>query len=453
MSGEAMSPSTRGQGPVSPDGTCDPIRTAPGAASSGIDGVLIDRIADWLISSALGRNGVDSIFEGCCQRLHAAGVPLVRALTAFRTLHPLFSSVNLVWRLDRGVDRNPIPHEEGAFSTETWLRSPMRYLLDHRLPFLRRRLTGPHAIVDFPVLQELRAAGVTDYLCYLTPFSSESEPGTDPGSGTGHGPDTELEPGPGTGGIMGSWATDRPSGFSEEDLRVFERIQRRYALSCKVQIQDRTTRNLLETYLGPDAGARVLAGQIRRGDGERIYAVIWYSDMRDSTRLADRLDPQAFLERLNLYFECTAGAVIAGGGEVLRFVGDAVLAIFPIRAAGDDARAAASRALAAARDAEHRLSRTNERLAEVGAVPVEFGLGLHVGEVMYGNIGVPERLEFSVIGPAANEVARIEDLTKALGRRVLLSAAFADAAGAQCEPLGAHALRGVGTPVEVFAPR
>ena len=401
--------------------------------SGGIDGVLIDRAADWLMSSALGHTGVDQIFEGCCQRLRAAGVPLVRALTAFRTLHPLFASVNLVWRLDRGVDRNPIMHEQ-AFSTEEWLQSPMRHLLHNRIPFLRRRLTGSCAIVDFPVLEDLRSAGITDYLCYLTPFASEAEPGAD------------------ARGIMGSWATDRPSGFSDDDLRIFGRIQRRFAVSCKVQIQDRITRNVLETYLGPDAGARVLNGQIRRGDGERIHAVIWYSDMRDSTRLADRLDPHAFMDLLNRYFECTAGAVIAGGGEVLRFVGDAVLAIFPIRAGGDDAPAAAGRALAAAREAEHRLARTNARLAEMGKDSVGFGLGLHVGDVMYGNIGVPERLEFSVIGPAANEVARIEDLTKELGRRVLLSAAFAQAAGARCEPLGAHRLRGVGTPVEVFAP-
>ena len=406
----------------------------PASPPAGVDGVLIDRVADWLMSSALGRSAVDSIFEGCCQRLHAAGVPLVRALTAFRTLHPLFASMNLVWRLNQGVDRNPILHER-AFSTEEWRASPMRHLLQHRMPILRRRLTGPHAIVDFPMLEELRDSGITDYLCYLTPFSAEAEPG------------------PNARGIMGSWATDRASGFSEEDLRVFERIQRRFAVACKVQIQERITRNVLETYLGPDAGARVLEGQIRRGDGERIHAVIWYSDMRDSTRLADRLDPRTFIELLNRYFECTAGAVIAGGGEVLRFVGDAVLAIFPIREGGDDGRGAAERALAAARDAEHRLSRTNERLAETGTAPIGFGLGLHVGDVMYGNIGVPERLEFSVIGPAANEVARIENLTKELGRRVLLSAAFAEAAGARCEPLGAHRLRGVGVPVEVFAPR
>ena len=326
MSPETMSPRDGGSG----EAPSDRRRSGPGhdkrSPSGGIDGVLIDRVADWLMSSALGRAGVDSIFEGCCQRLRAAGVPLVRASTGFRTLHPLFASVNLVWKLDQGIDRNPIMHEQ-AFSTEEWLRSPMRHLLHHRIPFLRRRLAGPCAIVDFPVLEELRAAGITDYLCYLTPFASEAEPGSD------------------ARGIMGSWATDRSSGFSDEDMRVFARIQRRFAVSCKVQIQDRITRNILDTYLGPDAGSRVLNGQIRHGDGERIHAVIWYSDMRNSTRLADSLDPHAFIELLNRYFECTAGAVLSGGGDVLRFVGDAVLAIFPIRDGGDDAHTAAERAL------------------------------------------------------------------------------------------------------------
>ena len=434
MSQNTMLPADAGPGAETADrrsGRAGPNLASP---SAGIDGILIDRTADWLMSSALGEIGVDSIFEGCCQRLHAAGIPLARALTAFRTLHPLFASVHLVWKRNQGVNSNAIQHAR-AFSTEGWFRSPMHHLMQHRLPFLRRRLTGEHAIVDFPALEELRDDGITDYLCCLTPFASDEEPGPD------------------ARGIMVSWATDRASGFSEEDLRILGRIQRRYAVSCKMQIQRRITRNVLETYLGPDAGARVLDGQIRRGDGERIHAVIWYSDMRDSTRLADRLDPHVFIKRLNRYFECTAGAVIAGGGEVLRFVGDAVLAIFPIRDGGDDARTASERALAAARDAESRLARANEGLAAQGEEPIEFGLGLHVGDVMYGNIGVPERLEFSVIGPAANEVARIEDLTKTLGRRVLVSEAFADAVDAHCEPLGAHPLRGVGAPVEVFAPR
>ena len=199
------------------DGGAGPDTASPPA---GIDGILIDGIADWLISSALGRTGVDSIFEGCCQCLHAAGVPLVRALTAFRTLHPLVRVGQSRVEARSGGDRNPILHEQ-AFSTEEWLRSPMRHLLRHRIPFFRRRLTGPHAIVDFPVIEELRDTGITDYLCYLTPFASEA----------GHGANAR--------GIVESWATGRPSGFSEEDLRIFERVHRRYAASCKVQSQDR----------------------------------------------------------------------------------------------------------------------------------------------------------------------------------------------------------------------
>jgi adenylate cyclase len=180
-----------------------------------------------------------------------------------------------------------------------------------------------------------------------------------------------------------------------------------------------------------------------------LHAVIWYSDMRDSTRLADTLKEEDFLSSVNAYFECTAGAVMAHGGEVLRFIGDAVLAIFPIR--NGDARDACEAAMAAARDAERRLQELNGEREAQGLESLDYGLGLHVGDVMFGNIGVPERLEFSVIGPAANEVARLEGLTKSLGRRTLVSAEFARHLPNELESLGKHALRGVGAPVEVLA--
>ena len=191
----------------------------------------------------------------------------------------------------------------------------------------------------------------------------------------------------------------------------------------------------------------MLNGQIRRGDGEMIHAVIWYSDMRDSTRLADGMAAEDFLRTVNSYFECTAGAVLANGGEVLRFIGDAVLAIFPIR--DGDSQSACERAMAAARDAEARLGVVNDERARHDLEALDYGLGLHVGDVMFGNIGVPERLEFSVIGPAANEVARIEGLTKTLGRRTLASAEFARSVPRYWESAGSHALKGVGAPLEV----
>ena len=194
----------------------------------------------------------------------------------------------------------------------------------------------------------------------------------------------------------------------------------------------------------------MLGGQIKRGDGERIEAVIWYSDMRESTAWGDRLDADTYLALINSYFECTAGAVIAHRGEVLRFIGDGVLAIFPCN--DGVLKAAAENAMAAATEAQARLQALNEsRLRDV-LLPIDFGIGLHVGELTFGNIGVAERLEFSVVGPAANEVARLEDMTKSLRARVLASEEFAALVDIDWRDLGEHNLRGVGGAMQVLSP-
>jgi len=411
----------------------DPIVNDKSSDQTGTQ--LLDRVADWLMSQALGDSNVENIFEGCCYRLLAAGVPLWRAMVTFRTLHPLFATTTLFWRRTEGADMHHTLHDE-AFTSDEWFKSPMYHMLKTQIPFLRRQLVGDSALVDFPVLEEFRDQGATDYFAYMIAFARDDEPG------------------PHDNGIIGSWATDRPSGFTDQDIRELTRIQRRLVVSCKVQIKDRVTKDVLDTYLGPDAGRQVLNGQIKRGDGETIHAVIWYSDMRDSTRLADELAGAEFLATVNSYFECTATAVLSNGGEVLRFVGDAVLAIFPIRESGDAASAACKKALKAAREAEERMAVLNSKRLGDGLAPLDFGLALHIGDVIYGNIGVPERLEFSVIGPAANEVARLENLTKTLKRRVLVSADFARNLDDEAfESLGEHALRGVGQPLEVLAPR
>ena len=412
-------------------------------ADINVDGgeVLVDGVASWLMSQALGEASVLDIFEGCCVRMLGAGIPLARGFISFRTLHPLFASVSLIWRRGEGV--NTIEHLHGeAFTSEDWRRSPMYHLLNTRTDTLRRRLTGDDALLDFPVLADLRTQGATDYLAFATAF------------GEPRGPEDSPD------GVMSSWATDRASGFNDWDIGQLQRLTRRLSVACKVQIKDQVSRNVVDTYLGPDAGRLVLSGQIRRGDGKHIHAVIWYSDMRDSTPLAESMSAEQFLALVNSYFECTAGAVLAAGGQVLRFIGDAVLAIFPV---GTDCApsspdtppecGACQAALGAARDAEQRLEALNTRRRAEGSKPIDFGLGLHVGEVIYGNIGVAERLEFSVVGPAANQVARIETLTKVVGRRVLASAAFAAYAPGEWEPLGVHTLRGVGEAVEVLALR
>ncbi len=401
--------------------------------SIGVGGGLIDAVADWLVSKALEGSTVETLLEGCCARLRAAGIPLWRTSLGFRTLHPLFASITLVWR--RGEEQLEQTGQEHstAESSEAWHQSPFFHMLTTGIPFLRRQLTGPEALLDFPVLQDLRDQGGTDYLAYAVEFG---------------GSDAERR-----NGIVVSWTCDRPGGFSESDIQALLRVQRRLAVACKVTIGDQVTGNILTAYLGPDAGRHVLAGQIRLGDGETIYAVIWFSDLRNSTGMADTLPAEDYLKVVNDYFDCTAGAVLANKGEVLRFIGDAVLAIFPIRKSGNTPRRACAQALAAAREAEGRLAELNRARAEAGKGPLNFGIGLHLGDVMFGNIGVPERLEFSVIGPAANEVARLEDLTKTLGRRVLVSGEFARHLTLDWESLGRHGLRGVGDPIEVFAPR
>lgn len=406
-----------------------PEKETSRAASS----VLVDGVADWLMSQALGEGEVQDIVAGCCDRLLAAGIPLWRAFVSFRILHPKFAALSLIWRRSERtgtVERIETLHGE-AFTSDDWRQSPMNHMLSTRIPFLRRRLLGEEALLDFPVCRELREQGASDYFAWMMPFARFDEPG------------------PHAHGVIGSWSSDRPSGFSDGDVRSLVRIQQRLVVALKVQIKQQIAHTVLATYLGMDAGRQVLDGQIRRGDGEMVHAVIWYSDMRDSTRLADRLSAEEFLETVNSYFECTAGAVLAHGGEVLRFIGDAVLAIFPIR--DTDAKSACALAMAAVGDAETRLEAVNRERADAGLESLDYGLGLHIGDVMFGNIGVPERLEFSVIGPAANEVARIESLTKTLGHRTLASGEFTRSAPGAWRSTGEHALRGVGDRMEVMA--
>lgn len=231
------------------------------------------------------------------------------------------------------------------------------------------------------------------------------------------------------------------------------RIQLRLAVTFKVLIKSQIADNILNTYLGPDAGRQVLSGQIKRGDYESIHSVIWYSDMRNSTPLADALSPEDFFAMVNAYFECTAGAVMDAGGEVLRFIGDAVLAIFPIRKGKLTEKQACQKAMRAMREAERRVRRLNIERATKDQPLVEYGLGLHIGNVMYGNIGVPERLEFSVVGPAANEAARLESLTKEIGHNVVVSDQFARNITGGWISLGQKNLKGVGGPMKLFSPK
>ncbi len=395
------------------------------------DETLTTAIGDWLVDQALAEPNIVEMFEGVCHRLHAIGVPLARARLTWPTLHPLFQAETIVWRRNQGTEFEQFLHQDQV--SDAWLRSPMKYMFDHDISILRRHLDGPNKLVDFELLDDLIEQGLTDYLAITTAFG-EADPQQD----------HKLR------GIVVTWASDRPGGFTDDDIAALQRIQRRYAVACKTAIQNRIAHNIAETYLGKQAGTKVLDGQIRRGDGQATKAVVWYSDLRNSTALADTMASEDFISMLNVYFECTAGPVIAEGGEILDFIGDAVLAIFPCEGENKiaDAVAAANRAL------EQSLSMTedvNRKRKAEGLTPIRFGVGLNIGTVMFGNIGVPERLSFSVIGPTVNEVARIETMTKALEYPALATAAIAGKSPHQWLSVGMHRLAGVSQPIELFA--
>ena len=381
-------------------------------------------VMDWLLHKGRMIPSPETLLDQLCRRLVAAGMPLDRVGVFIWTLHPLYFGIRLFWNGD-GVQ--VLPGERHLQTSDEYLASPtVRIRAGERV--IRRRLDDSDCELDFPVLSELKEEGMSDYLL------------------------VELVFGDGSRNAV-SLATRRPGGFSDHDIEQAENLLHVFALLMENFTNHGLATTLLDTYLGTLSGHRVLDGQIKRGDGDLIDAVIWFSDLRDSTTLAERLKHQGFLALLNDYFEATAGAVIAHGGEVLRFIGDASLAVFPTDPADANIESACETAIAAARTAITRASETNSRRLEDGLVPFDYGIGLHLGEVLYGNIGTPSRLEFSVIGPAANETARIEALCKTTNRRVVLSEAVARHLQEDCSSLGQHSLRGVAKPIEVYTLR
>jgi adenylate cyclase len=354
------------------------------------------------------------------------------------TLHPLFRAEQVFWWLGKGARLEQYYHS--STGGEGWLKSPFYRVLTRGLPRLRRRLDGEHAFLDFEVLKEFAAQGYTDYLLTSTAFRIGEVAEYDGGQA----------------GIMASWATSRPGGFTDADLEALSRIQTVMAVACRAAIQNRVMANLANAYLGPTAGWRVLSGDVKRGDGDHIPAVVWFSDLRGSTRLSDTMVPDDYLALLNRYFECTAAPVIEQGGEILNFIGDGVLAILPIAEGdgngGGGAAGAAGRAVTAARAALDLCAAAKREGTPAGA-PLDFGIGLDIGELMFGNIGVPSRLAFSGIGRVVNGVQRIEKATKEMGRAVLATAAVAEALPDAWEPAGRQCMADFGLELELFGLR
>jgi len=392
---------------------------------------LVGSIGEWLVDQALGSPDLVDMFVETCKRLYAVGIPIRRAMVTWPTLHPVVEVESAIWRRGEEVSFEQIYHN--AEASENWRNSPFKFLLESKSPVMRRHLTGPGKILDFKVLEFFAAQGFTDYLAMATEFDM---------------PSTREEHDP--RGVVLSWTTDRDSGYTDEDIWALRQIQRQFAVASKTVIQSRIARNIADTYLGKSASRRVLSGQIRRGDGESTRAVVLYSDLRRSTQLAETMPRDAFIAHLNNYFDCVAGAAIAAGGEVLDFIGDAVLAIFPLTD-GEISGAAVTSAEAAVADALMRSQAARKQRRAAGLPELDYGVALSIGEVMFGNIGVPERLTFSVIGPTVNEVARIEKLTKLVKRPVLATAEIAASHPELWESVGRHDIAGMAQPLELFA--
>lgn len=378
-------------------------------------------VLDWLVGEARYLPDGASLLRELCIRLLAAGLPLARASFHLRILHPQLFGMGFYWQL--GSDEIRVFRaEHGIERTELYQRSPMRVLFEGA-GAVRQRLDLPDTALSFPLFEELRAAGVTDYAALPLLFSDGKIHGT-------------------------TWSADRPGGFASDHLAAINDLLPVFGLLLEIHFNRRLAINLLDTYVGHVAGERILSGQITRGSGATVHAAIWFCDLRGFTALAERSERDSVLACLNQYFDCMAAPVERHGGEILKFMGDAMLAMFPL-----ETDAACERALQAALDARAAMAQLNrERLAR-GEEALGFGIALHIGDVMYGNIGTASRLDFTVIGPAVNLAARIEGLCRTLARDLLISDDFARlCAAAPLRSLGLHRLEGVARPVEIFTP-
>ena len=382
--------------------------------------ILGGQIGRWILTEGPHIDSEVELFDELCWRLLGADVPLWRATLHMGTLHPQIRGVGVRWWRERKiVEEYRILH--GSEDTDEYRLSPIRQTIERGTPAryrLDRELPG------HPLLAKIRKTGGTDYFALPLNRTFRRFP-------------------------VVTWTTDRPGGFEDADIAALEETNPALAAIVETRAVRRISGNLLDTYLGPQAGRRILAGNVLRAEGEQLRAVIMITDLRNFTGLSDRLPGDAVIELLDDYFDAMVSPLEERRGEVLKFMGDGVLAIFP--ADDDEDFAPASlRALDAATDALDRLAQVNETRREASRIELRTGIGLHLGEVIYGNVGAVDRLDFTAIGPAVNLASRIEGLTKRLSRPLLASRAFADICPHPLVSLGFHPVRGLPQPAEVF---
>lgn len=386
-------------------------------------------LVEWLLTEAWDATTSRELTQRFAGRLNQCGMAVMHMNVVIQTLHPLLAAIAYRWtRTEPEVRKLEASYD--TVSSDQFKKSPLAPIFGGAGGV--RRWIDAKSADEYAILKDLKAEGATDYVAMPMRFSD--------------GQINAL-----------TLATDREGGFSTEDLGHVHEVLPILSRLFEVHAKQRSAATLMRTFMGAHTGERVLNGQIRRGDGEDVNAVIWFSDLRNSTPLAESMSREDFLSYLNKFFDGMAGAVVDNGGEILRFIGDAVLAIFPInenrvptREAGCGIEQACNRAIKAAQAAIDAINVTNAEQIKNGDPEIKFGVGIHMGDLTYGNIGIPERLEFTVIGSAANEAARIEAMTKDLGIPVLISDTFANACDQNLKPVGLHKMRGVEKSRELY---
>ena len=378
-------------------------------------------VADWLIGGARSAPEAQQVLAELCDRLCSCGIPLWRVEVFVRTLHPEVIGRRFRWQVDGGLTISATTFDlpDGTETRESLIAR----VCGDGIP-IRRQLFHAECPMDFPLICEFRDEGVTDFWASPLVFT-----------------DGDIH--------AAIWTTRQPEGFSDDQLEGIQAVVSPLARVAEVRALRRTAGNLLDTYVGSRAGERILAGQIRRGHTEAIQAAIWLSDMRGFTSLSDRVAPRVMIDLLNRYFDCQVPSILSRGGEVLKFMGDGLLAMFPIDNDGETSMVCDD-ALAAAIESRTRVAEIEASTEIENIGEIRFGLALHVGEVLYGNIGGGNRLDFTCIGPAVNLAARLEKIAAEQGRVILTSSAFASHCSAKLEPLGEFTVRGFGLPQMLY---
>ncbi|MCA8908464.1 MAG: adenylate/guanylate cyclase domain-containing protein [Rhodospirillaceae bacterium] len=409
----------------------------------------VDALVDWLLGQGLLATPVGHVLAETASRLRAAGVPVTRGHISGTLLDPQFEAMGYTWTDGAGVESSVFTHQDARLG-EAWQLSPLRWVIEERarevaarnrpaetareMLYSRRfRIAEGEGVQRFPMIRELADGGATDYLVYVLPYFFEG------------GVAETLD-----NGVVGSWTTHVPGGFTEADLAALRTVTPAMAVAARSHVFYMAGLSLTTTYLGQEAGRRVLKGSIRRGETLTIGTALLLGDLRGFTRLSETYDRNRLVQSLDGYLSCMADPVDAHGGEVLKFLGDGMLASFALSA--DDRTARCRDALAAAEAVLQRTAQFNQNRSDAGEPTMPVDLALHVGEVFYGNVGSERRLDFTVIGPAVNECSRIEAMCDALGTPLLASADFvrAGALADRFVSLGSHTLRGVDEPRELF---